>query len=90
MCVPRRHSKVDRRLLLAVYALLGSVVNVLIPLGRNYLYLLVLFTLQGVTKALCDVGEREGGGGGGGRARERALASHLVLSMRNVTTQTRP
>ncbi|KAL8566000.1 hypothetical protein ACOMHN_019442 [Nucella lapillus] len=44
----------DRRLLTAVYVLLGSVVNVLVPLKANYYYMLVFFLLQGIAKGMSD------------------------------------
>ena len=47
----------DRRLLLGIYLLTGSVVNIFIPLVPNFAYLLCLFLLQGITKGLADFGE---------------------------------
>ena len=47
----------DRRLLLGVYLLTGSVVNIFIPLVPTFAYLLCLFLLQGITKGLADFGE---------------------------------
>ena len=47
----------DRRLLLGLYLLTGSIVNILIPLVPNYFYLLSLFLVQGATKGLADFGE---------------------------------
>ncbi|XP_076456573.1 major facilitator superfamily domain-containing protein 4B-like isoform X2 [Babylonia areolata] len=44
----------DRRLLVAVYVLLGSVVNVVIPLKANYVYMLIFFLLQGIAKGMTD------------------------------------
>ncbi|KAL8576854.1 hypothetical protein ACOMHN_066000 [Nucella lapillus] len=44
----------DRRLLTAVYVLLGSVVNALIPLKADYCYMMVGFLLQGNFMGMTD------------------------------------
>jgi hypothetical protein len=49
--------KSDRQLLMGIYCLIGSIVNVCIPLYPNYYYVLAIFLLQGISKGAADFGE---------------------------------